>query len=91
MIALSSWPVIAACMLTEQPCEIANVPRIRDVDVLLELIEALGATVEGKGTGTLRIRCARVTSDQPDASSADEIATAKRLKGQAGAPEDREW
>ena len=28
-----------------------------------------------------------VTSDQPDASSADEIATAKRLKGQDGAPD----
>jgi putative spermidine/putrescine transport system substrate-binding protein len=28
-----------------------------------------------------------VTSDQPDASSADEIATAQRLKGQAGAPD----
>jgi len=29
----------------------------------------------------------KVTSDQPDASSADEIATAKRLQGQAGAPD----
>ncbi|MDF3044251.1 MAG: transporter substrate-binding protein [Ornithinibacter sp.] len=28
-----------------------------------------------------------VTSDQPDASSADEIATAERLKGQSGAPD----
>jgi putative spermidine/putrescine transport system substrate-binding protein len=28
-----------------------------------------------------------ITSDQPDASSADEIATAERLKGQAGAPD----
>ena len=28
-----------------------------------------------------------VTSDQPDASSADEIATAQRLKGQPGAPD----
>jgi putative spermidine/putrescine transport system substrate-binding protein len=28
-----------------------------------------------------------VTSDQPDASSADEIATAQRLKGQSGAPD----
>lgn len=28
-----------------------------------------------------------VTSDQPDASSADEIATAQRLKGQDGAPD----
>ena len=62
----SALPLIAACMLTEQPCEIANVPRIRDVAVLLEIIEALGATVEGKGTGTLRIQCARVTTDTPD-------------------------
>ena len=62
----SALPLIAACMLTDQPCEIANVPRIRDVDVLLDLIEALGATVEGKGTGTLRIQCARVTGDRPD-------------------------
>lgn len=29
----------------------------------------------------------KITSDQPDASSADEIATAERLKGQAGAPD----
>jgi UDP-N-acetylglucosamine 1-carboxyvinyltransferase len=62
----SALPLIAACMLTEQPCEIANVPRIRDVDVLLDLIEALGATVEGKGSGTLRIQCAKVNGDRPD-------------------------
>ena len=62
----SALPLVAACMLTDQPCEIANVPRIRDVDVLLDLIEALGATVQGKGTGTLRIQCTRVTSDEPD-------------------------
>src|SRR6266508_2769279 len=62
----SALPLIAACLLTDQPCEIANMPRIRDVDVLLDLIEALGATVEGKGSGTLRIHCGRITSDQPD-------------------------
>lgn len=62
----SALPLIAACMLTDQPCEIANVPRIRDVDVLLQLIEQLGARVEGQGTGTLRIQCARVTGERPD-------------------------
>ena len=45
----SALPLIAACMLTEQPCELTNVPRIRDVDVLLDLIEALGATRRGEG------------------------------------------
>ncbi|MEO6790318.1 MAG: ABC transporter substrate-binding protein [Ornithinibacter sp.] len=29
----------------------------------------------------------KITSDQPDGSSADEISTAKRLKGQSGAPD----
>src|SRR4029078_6050612 len=62
----SALPLIAACMLTDQPCELANVPRIRDVAVLLEIIEVLSATVEGKGTGTLRIQCARVSGDRPD-------------------------
>ena len=62
----SALPLIAACLLTEEPCEITNVPRIRDVDVLLDLIESLGAKVEGKGTGTLRIHSQRVTGDRPD-------------------------
>jgi UDP-N-acetylglucosamine 1-carboxyvinyltransferase len=62
----SALPLIAACMLTDQPCEIGNVPRIRDVDVLLQLIEELGAKVEGKGTPTLRIHCPRVTGSRPD-------------------------
>ena len=62
----SALPLIAACMLTDQPCELTNVPRIRDVGVLLDIIEALGARVEGKGTTHLRIQCGTVSSDQPD-------------------------
>jgi UDP-N-acetylglucosamine 1-carboxyvinyltransferase len=64
----SALPLIAACMLTDQMCELTNVPRIRDVDVLLEIIASLGATVEGRGTGTIRIQCAAVTGDRPDAT-----------------------
>jgi UDP-N-acetylglucosamine 1-carboxyvinyltransferase len=62
----SALPLIAACVLTDQSCELSNVPRIRDVDVLLELIEGLGARVEGRGTSTLRIQCAEIRSDRPD-------------------------
>ena len=62
----SALPLIAACMLTDQECELSNVPRIRDVDVLLELLRGLGATVKGAGTSTLRIQCREVTSDHPD-------------------------
>ena len=62
----SALPLIAACVLTDQRCEITNVPRIRDVEVLLDLIEALGARVEGRGTGHLVIQCETVKSDRPD-------------------------
>jgi UDP-N-acetylglucosamine 1-carboxyvinyltransferase len=62
----SALPLIAACMLTDQPCQLTNVPRIRDVEVLLDIIEALGAKVEGKGTNHLRIQCTTVNSDRPD-------------------------
>jgi UDP-N-acetylglucosamine 1-carboxyvinyltransferase len=62
----SALPLIAACLLTDQDCVISNVPRIRDVDVLLQLLRGLGASVEGQGTSTLRIRCERLTDDRPD-------------------------
>ncbi len=42
----AALPVIAAALLADGPVEIANVPRIRDVETLLELIRRLGATTE---------------------------------------------
>jgi UDP-N-acetylglucosamine 1-carboxyvinyltransferase len=62
----SALPLIAACLLTEEECVISNVPRIRDVEVLLEIIQGLGAIVEGRGTSTLRIKCESITSERPD-------------------------
>ena len=62
----SALPLIAACLLTGEECVISNVPRIRDVDVLLEIIQGLGATVQGRGTSTLRITCESITSERPD-------------------------
>ena len=62
----SALPLIAACLLTEQECTLSNVPRIRDVDVLLDLLRGLGATVQGGGTATLRIQCREIRSDRPD-------------------------
>ena len=48
----SALPLIAACLLTDEECTIANVPRIRDVEVLLQLLRGLGARVQGAGTPT---------------------------------------
>ena len=62
----SALPLLAACLLTDQECVLSNVPRIRDVDVLIELMRGVGAMVDGAGTGTLRVRCPTITSDRPD-------------------------
>ena len=62
----AALPLIAACLLTDQPCELTNVPRIRDVDVLLQLIEGLGARIEGRGSSTVRIECRDIRDDRPD-------------------------
>jgi UDP-N-acetylglucosamine 1-carboxyvinyltransferase len=62
----SALPLIAACLLTEEECVISNMPRIRDVEVLLEIIQGLGATVQGRGTSTLRIKCESIKSERPD-------------------------
>ena len=35
----SALPLMAACLLTDEECVLTNVPRIRDVGVLAELLK----------------------------------------------------
>jgi len=62
----AALPLMAATLLTTEPCVLTNVPRIVDVDVMARLLLDLGAEVEGIGSPTLHIRCAEVTSHEPD-------------------------
>src|SRR6185503_11894036 len=39
-------PCLAACVLTADEVIVRNVPRIRDVEAMLELLERLGATID---------------------------------------------
>ncbi|MBI2834055.1 MAG: UDP-N-acetylglucosamine 1-carboxyvinyltransferase [Acidobacteria bacterium] len=62
----SALPLLAACLLTREECVLTNVPRIRDVETMAELLVGLGAEVDGVGTSTLHVRCPDVMTDQPD-------------------------
>jgi UDP-N-acetylglucosamine 1-carboxyvinyltransferase len=62
----AALPLLAACLLTTEECVLTNVPRIKDVDSMSQLLVDLGATVEGVGTTTLRVRCGEVVKDEPD-------------------------
>src|SRR4026208_2180061 len=42
----AALPLLAACLLTDQPIILRNVPQIKDVSIMRELIESLGAQVE---------------------------------------------
>jgi UDP-N-acetylglucosamine 1-carboxyvinyltransferase len=48
-------PIIAASLLTEDEVILRNVPRIRDVDAMLALLEGLGAEVAWLGPGEVSI------------------------------------
>ncbi len=62
----AALPLMAACLLTDEPCLFDNVPRIADVEVMARLLLDLGAEVDGIGSSALRIQCAGIRSDEPD-------------------------
>lgn len=62
----AALPLMAATLLTRETCVLHNVPRIADVDVMARLLLDVGAEVEGIGSSTLTIRCAEITSHEPD-------------------------
>ena len=51
----AALPILAATLLADGPCELENVPRIRDVESMLELLVHLGAMVEWVGPNAVRI------------------------------------
>jgi UDP-N-acetylglucosamine 1-carboxyvinyltransferase len=53
-------PIIAAALLTDDEVLLRNVPRIRDVETMLELVEALGADVAWRDHNEVSIRAAGI-------------------------------
>ncbi len=48
-------PIMAAALLTEEECTLFDVPALRDVDVLTELLAHIGAVIKKADTNTLNI------------------------------------
>ena len=51
----AALPLLAACLLTDEPIILRNIPMIQDVSVMRNLIESLGAHVEDLDTTSWRI------------------------------------
>ena len=46
----AALPILFAALLAEEPVEIQNVPKLKDVDTSMKLLSQLGAKVKGNGT-----------------------------------------
>ena len=62
----SALPLLAACLLTAEECVLSNIPRIRDVEVMVDLLIGLGALGVGIGMGLLGGRFLEGAARQPE-------------------------
>jgi len=71
--------IICAALLTEQPVTIHNIPDIRDVNKLIELVADLGCQVEKLGNGSFRFTAKKINLEF--LKSSDYRAKAAALRG----------
>src|SRR5256885_4055800 len=59
-------PILAACLLTSEPVTLHNVPRIADVETMLELLNDVGADADWIGPNDIQVHAADVTKHELD-------------------------
>jgi UDP-N-acetylglucosamine 1-carboxyvinyltransferase len=74
-------PILAASLLASEEVRLSNVPRIRDVETMAELIADLGADVEWSAPNEIRIDPSSVGKTDLDADLAREIRASFLLAG----------
>jgi len=74
-------PLLAACLLTEEPILLHNVPRISDVETMTQLLETLGARVEWHGMGELTVDASNVEVFEVDRELSERIRASFLLAG----------
>ncbi len=75
-------PVVCATLLTDKPVVLRNVPRIRDINVLLDLISEMGVTVEELDTpNDLRICAKDLGAPHPPAALCEQLRASILLAG----------
>jgi UDP-N-acetylglucosamine 1-carboxyvinyltransferase len=62
----AALPIIAGALLTDQPVTLTNVPRIRDVEALVELIRSAGVSAEWTARNSLSIHAKSLRSAELD-------------------------
>ena len=74
-------PILAACVLASEEVRLSNVPRIRDVETMVELLADLGADVEWTDANEVRVDPRGVRKTDLDPDLAREIRASFLLAG----------
>ena len=77
----AALPILAASVLTDGVLEIGNVPRIRDVDSMLEILEGIGVEVNWRGENDLSLCGAGVDTSAVEPEFAEQIRASFLLAG----------
>ncbi|KKS70163.1 MAG: UDP-N-acetylglucosamine 1-carboxyvinyltransferase, partial [Parcubacteria group bacterium GW2011_GWA1_42_7] len=62
----AATPILAACLLTEEPCEIDNLPLIEDVFRIIEILKSMGVEIEWTGQRKIKVQAKNINPGQID-------------------------
>src|SRR5438046_6128848 len=77
----AALPILAATLLVEGPCRIDNVPHIRDVETMLDVVGHLGASVAWTGPNGVDVDAARAEPRELDPALGARIRASILLAG----------
>src|SRR5512143_152748 len=77
----AALPILAACLLTDEPVVLRNLPDIQDARVMLEILEGIGARVERLEKNVVRLQAKGEISSSPDVQLSKQIRASILLAG----------
>jgi UDP-N-acetylglucosamine 1-carboxyvinyltransferase len=77
----AALPALAACLLTEEDVVLRNIPRIKDVEAMVGLLEGIGVRAEWREDNVVALNAADARPDDVDSDLADLIRASFLLAG----------
>jgi UDP-N-acetylglucosamine 1-carboxyvinyltransferase len=74
-------PILAATILAGEPVTLRNLPRIRDVDTMLDLLSELGADASWIGPNEVQVDTTGISKAEPDLALGSKIRASFLLAG----------
>jgi UDP-N-acetylglucosamine 1-carboxyvinyltransferase len=77
----AALPLLSACLLSEEPIILHNIPEIKDVQIMRSLLESLGVDIQPQGNHTWRVQAKEVRPADLDPELCKRIRASILLAG----------